>query len=377
MRPSTLALAAIAFAAAPAAGFHRQTSPVVQLTTTGDNALPRLPAFGNKLVVSLDTGGGRNVYRFSHGSGPGLMPLTGGSQLHDHPAANVGGSTVAWDVDCDLSQCPEAGHQIFVLNGTGPALQVTHDPTGTSQNPALNARGTKLAFESQGNLAGGNNGGAREIFLLTSVGITQASFGAGDSQNPVLTRSGRLLIYDSTSHPVTGADTGVSQIWLAPWGEAPFPITSGAGSSRRAAVTGNGRLVVFESTADLANGGANTGVSQIFAYEPRTGSFWRLTNQPGGCTGPSVDEVARDWRVTFTCGGRAFIHRVRADERSYVPMLDEGTTSQATAELGGYFMVVATTANLPDGGTTPGHQLYLLNLYKLPTLTTPSDAIQF
>jgi hypothetical protein len=67
---------------------------------------------------------------------------------------------------------------------------------------------------------------------------------------------------------------------------------------------------------------------------------------------------------------------VHANQRFVVPILDSGNTPQVAAELGTHFVVVATTSNLA-GGTTPGHQIYLLNLFKLPIIQTVSDAIQF
>ena len=41
------------------------------------------------------------------------------------------------------------------------------------------------------------------------------------------------------------------------------------------------------------------------------------------------------------------------------------------------FAVVSTTANLLGSGTTPGRQVYLLNLFKLPADPVPSDAFTF
>jgi hypothetical protein len=141
-------------------------------------------------------------------------------------------------------------------------------------------------------------------------------------------------------------------------------------------VAGDGRFVAFESLADLGGGGGNTNVPQIYGYGVSSGLYYRLTNHPSGCTGPSVDDISHDWRVGFSCGGKAYVHHVIANVRFVVPLLDSGDTPQAAAELGTHFLVVPTTSNLA-GGTTAGHQLYLLNLYKLPVIQTASDAIQF
>jgi len=45
-----------------------------------------------------------------------------------------------------------------------------------------------------------------------------------------------------------------------------------------------------------------------------------------------------------------------------------GDTQQSITELGAHFMLISTTANLFGGGTTPEHQIYMLNLFKLPAV---------
>jgi len=353
MRTAPLALLALGLAAMPAHAFHRQSPPVTPLTMAGDNALTRVPPIGNKLVVSLASGGGRNLFRFAHGDST-LVQLTTGNGLNDHPACNVGASIVVWDAQCDVL-CPEGGRQLMILAGTAPVQQLVHDPTGTSTNPAVNGRGSHVLFESNANFAGTNGLGARQIFHRTSDGsITQVSRGGGTSRNPTISRSGRLMAFDSTTDPATNADTGVSQIWVATFGYPAAPITDGASPSSNPTLSSDGRLVAFESTADLAGNGANTGVSQIFTYEPRTNAYHRLTNQAGGCHGATVDGSPRDSRVAFTCSGKAYIHFVRANSRFIVPMLDDGDTSQAGAELGAHFVMVASTADPEHGGPRRG-----------------------
>jgi hypothetical protein len=135
-------------------------------------------------------------------------------------------------LDCTQLGCPEPGRQVFLwLKGT--AFQATHDPTGTSSNPALSGKGTTLAFESNGNLACNNPTGARQIFLRANSGvITQASQGKGTSGSAALDHSGHRVVFDSTSD-LSGTDTHTSQIWLlSPLGY-PQILTNGQGSSRQ------------------------------------------------------------------------------------------------------------------------------------------------
>ena len=50
--------------------------------------------------------------------------------------------------------------------------------------------------------------------------------------------------------------------------------------------------------------------------------------------------------------------------------INGGDTAQVAA-LGSWFRVVSTTANMLGSGTTSGHQIYILNLFKVPV--TPLD----
>jgi Tol biopolymer transport system component len=364
----------LAVLAVPAAwAFHRQSPPVAAVTASGDTDIPRVRSLGNRIALVLDNAG-RQIYRHTRDRIALEAVTTQGD--NENPAISVSGSVVAWDSDCTVIGCADPGRQIFLLVGT-TLSQVTHDPTGTSRNPAVNNRGNRLAFESQGNLAGTGNVGAQQVFLRgPDSTFSQLSSGAGRSGNPVMNRSGRILAFDSTSDATTGADTGVAQVWVSSIYTGTRPITDGLADSELPAVSGRGKLVAFQSHANLAAGGADMGVPQIFAYELFTGTYHQITSIPGGCTNPSVDDANGDWRVAFTCSGEGFVHYVRRNERYRLPV--PGTdTSFVSAELGIHFAVVSTKADLLGSGTTPGHRIYLLNLFKLSVEPALSDAIRF
>jgi Tol biopolymer transport system component len=365
--PAALALLVLAL---PAAAFHLQTPPIVQLTsTTTESMLPRVPAAGRRLALAIE-GSGRQIFRQDR-RGNTLEQITFAGD-NDNPTISSRGKIIAWQADCEIIGCDAPGQQIFIWNGRrlwdGHGIaQVTNDPTGTSANPALSGGGSLLAFESTGDLAGTPNGGARQVFLIGNDGeIQQVSHGDGDSGNVTITKGGVTLAYDSTSS-VSGTDTGVAQIWLMERRSPAAPITAGEGDSRRPAISGEGRYLVFESTADLLGDQHDTGVSQIFAYSLRHALLSRITDDPGGCTGASVTRVPGDWRVGFSCHGSGFFHHLIEGQTYRLPIVG-GDTPQAVAELGGHFMVVSTTANLLGGGTTPVHQVYMLNLHKLAAI---------
>jgi dipeptidyl aminopeptidase/acylaminoacyl peptidase len=361
-----IALAALAAVAAPAAAHHRQTPQIVQITTSGDAALPRVPAPGGPLALILpDTAGHAEVNRKDWKHSFVQLTEQGGNA---NVTISSNGRTLAWDADCASFGCLDPGRQIFVWQN-GVVQQITHDPTGTSVNPALAAAGSWLAFESEGDLAGAGNSGGRQIFLRDKFGnLTQASRGAGLSRNAVLDQAGLNLVYDSTSDE-SGADTGVPQIWLINRGN-PRKITNGSAPSRGPSITRDGRIVAFESRADLHGDGHDTSVSQIFVYVVATQQLSQVTTDPQGCSGVTAMRITRDNRIGFTCHGQGFFHLVTANQNYPLP-ISGGDTAQAIDALGTHFMLVTTTSSMlgAPGETTAGHEVYLLNLFKLfPTL---------
>ena len=133
-----------------------------------------------------------------------------------------------------------------------------------------------------------------------------------------------------------------------------MPVTTGAASSRNPALSDDGGLLVFESTADLAGTGADTGISRIFAYDPKSQTFARITDDAGGCTAPGVSQVRRDWRIAFVCGGSPYFYMLRADQR-YLVQTGGGMTERVLGEMGIHFLILSTTGNLARGARHPGN----------------------
>lgn len=367
MTKTSLALLVLAAIAGPAGAYHRQTPPIVAITTSGDNPLPRVPAGGLRLVVALE-GSGRQIYR-QHRRQNFMEQITTAGD-NQNPTTSKNASVIAWDSDCTALGCPEPGRQIFMWTQDTP-FQVSHDPTGTSVNAALSGRGDQLAWQSRGSLAGPGSGGTYQIFVRSVDGtVRQVSQGQGTSVNPAFDLGGRNLVFESTS-AVNGSETGVAQIWFQSAYTGLGPITNGAGASHRPAISADGHVIVFDSTAALTTDRHDTNVSQIFVYESPKQTLTQVTNDPSGCSGASVSLSPSDYRIGYVCSGEGFFHFLRANQTYRLPIPGGTDTPQAVAELGGHFMMVSTTANLFGTGNTPGHQLYLLNLFKLTAQPVP------
>ena len=54
-----------------------------------------------------------------------------------------------------------------------------------------------------------------------------------------------------------------------------------------------------------------------------------------------------------------------------------GVTQRILGEMGIHFLILSTTGNLLGGGTTPGKQVYMVNLFKRPADLVPGVAHWF
>lgn len=367
-----------ALLAAPAGAHHRQTPPIVAITTSGDASLPRLPPASRKAAaIVIDAGATTSVTVVRPFNGPTMPFFAFGDGDNQHPSISSNGKTVAWDSNADPLASGAPGRQVVRETPLG-LVQAAVDPTGTSANPALDRFGVVLAFESSADLAGTGNLGARQVFLRQPEGtIVQVSRGSGTSRNPSVGSKGRMVVFDSTSHPDSGADTGVAQIWIADLvNGVTTAVTAGAADSDDPILSDDGRVVVFASRADLAGDGLDTGATQVFAYDTLSHTFARVTGDAEGCTAPSALRIKRDWRIAYLCAGTAYFTMLRADQRFRV-QTDGGDTTRLVPQADAHFVLVATTADLLAGGTTSEHRVYMVNLFARPPEEVASDVTWF
>ncbi len=350
---------------------HRQTPPVVRMSPAGEDSvdfdLPRVPGFDGGLALLAPSGSDQELVlvRLYPIASTVVLEATGDNR---NPAVGLNGGAVTWDSDTDPLGTGATGRQIYYHDGA-LLTQLTHDPSGTSANPAISGSGQWVAFESAGDLAGTGTAGVTQIFLsqVATGTLVQVTSGAGPSTNPALDRRAKVLAYQSTTDPVTGEDTGLAQLWVADLRAGTRQrVTSGLGPSGNPTIDIDGKLIAFESQADLAGTGGDTGVPQVFVFSPGTGTFAEITADPGGCTSPSVHKFRRDFRIAYVCGGEAYYTLLRANTRWRVEADVPGSsTTRIVAGFGPYFVLLRTTADLLDGtGTTAGHQVYLVNLFK-------------
>jgi len=357
--------------------FHKQTPAVLQLTIGGETDLPHVPAQGRRaMTLTRENGADQQVVSllpFKTGSHATILAPAG---TNSAPAVSFSGRAFAWATDADPLLSGAPGTQVIV-EVKGDLVQPVVDPTGTSANPALDKSGRIVVFDSEGDLAATGSIG-RQIFMVDKRGfVTQVSVGDGDSWGAMLSAKQQRITFMSTNDPDTGADTGITQVWAGVITNLPAKaITDGAGHSTHPLLSDDGRLVTFQSTADLAGDGADTGVPQVYVWDTRSETYARLTDEPSGCTRPAAAKIRRDWRISFTCGGSAYFFMLRENQR-YQVSTPGGSTQAIVPEMGTHFLTLSTTADLLSGGTSPGHQVFIVNLFKHPAVPVAGSATWF
>lgn len=369
--------AGFVLAVSPAWAHHRQTPPISLFTPTGDNVAPRTSGLALDFALAVSNGSS-HVTTVLHDTNP-LVPFdpipVGGPGDDANPAISRDRKVIVWD--STVVGLP--GRQIYMKTSNGgAAAPITSDPAGACVNPAIDGRGRTVTFECTYDLAATGSAAVRRIIRWDRGVPSQVSTGHGSSHNPTTVRNGSIITYDSTDDPIDGHDTGVPQIWIA---NSTFgtngPITAGLGASRRPSTTDKGRLFAFDSQADLAGDGHDTGVPQIYVFDPRTVTYGKLTDEPNGCTGATVLKAGAEYFVGFVCDHEARLYEVRADRHTRYP-LNVGSANGMTLTYSRHFALISTTADLLNpGSTTPGHLVYLWNLFKVPGEPLPVNPVWF
>ena len=200
----------------------------------------------------------------------------------------------------------------LVLNQTAQAQQlvcpqraieqITDDPDNASSEPSINADGTRIAFESEANIGGGNPDLSREIFLFGTVAgmftqITDTM--AADNEDPSINADGTRVAFSSDANIGGGNPDFNFEIFL-------FDTTTGMitqitdamdGGSFDPSINADGTRIAFSSDANIG-GGNPDGNNEIFLFDTTTGIFTQITDTIGGnSSDPSIN--ADGTRVAF------------------------------------------------------------------------------
>jgi Tol biopolymer transport system component len=229
-----------------------------------------------------------------------LTNTTGGGNFSFGPAINGAGTRIAFDSTRNLTPgAPgnaDGNFELFLFDTTTSTItQLTNTTGGDNFNAAINAPGTRIAFVSTRNLtpgAPGNADGNNEIFLFdtTTATFTQLTNTVGGATvNPAINADGTRIAFESFNNLTPGAPGNADQnqeIFL--FDTTTSTITqltnTTGGDNFAAAINAAGTRIAFSSDRDLTPGapGNADGNFEIFLFDTTTGTITQLTNTTGG-----------------------------------------------------------------------------------------------
>ena len=164
-------------------------------------------------------GGGFEIYLFNADTAV-ITQITDEDGASRVPSIDSSGMLIAFFTTADINGGnPEGNEEIYLFNrATFQFTQITDETSGDSANPSLSANGERVAFHSNANINGGNPEGNIDIFIteIANGSTTQiTSESGGDSDDPALNAEGSRIAFDSDANIGGGNPDGLEEIYLA------------------------------------------------------------------------------------------------------------------------------------------------------------------
>jgi Tol biopolymer transport system component len=388
-----------------AAALHRETPPVIRLTSGGENTAPgkswnHYVAFSSDADLLGNGSTGRQVFLFSlldydcqNGTAkpttpcpyppkPYLIQVTSGAGSADNPSADGNGEWVAFDAFGALSGTvgPASLHrQIYMWNViTGEHIQVTSSADGENVRPQVNWGGSQAVFESTAGLSGYRGVNQVHSFYRPNRSIVPLSSGWGPAGHPSVSRGGNWVTFHTTSDMLgTGQDTGIAQVYVANLDstrtkKVVYQITKGNGPSRNPYVSEKTHFVVFDSQATDIPGSLHDPGTKIFIAPTDQGQLPHLQQMTtfgdyGDCTDPTWTPLGD--KIAFICTGDP-LRNGTTGHRVFVYDTVNNVLGQLTGRgdvrppigtwISSFHMSINDNTDLTGAGVC-GYQVYLLD----------------
>jgi Tol biopolymer transport system component len=277
-------------------------------------AEPDVSPDGARAVFTRSTGlfGGAQVWKVET-DGTGYSQVTTlASGSASAPTVADGGQTIVFAADSD----PTGGNsdlssEIFSIAADGSGvMQLTSAASGSSANPVAAQGGTKVVFDSDADLTGGNADASREIFVVDRSGLAVVQLTNGPagttSRNPRIDDAGSWVVFESNADLDGGNPDGSYEIWRVRTDATGLQRITGdpvVGASSPD-IAADGSLISFSTSADPL--GTNPeGNAEVFVFEPAISALRQLTEFATGSSGGA--RMSRDgaW-VVFSSNAPVF-----------------------------------------------------------------------
>jgi Tol biopolymer transport system component len=252
------------------------------------------------------------LYAAAAGSLTQLTDATGRHSVTGNISGD--GTKIAFRSHANLTgENADHNFEVFLYNvGTGDLSQLT-DTTGSADVGvrSITHEGTKIAFHSQANLTGENADGNYEVFLYDTVAgtVVQVTNTVGGrrsgSESPSLTGDGTKLAFDSTGN-LTGQNADANrEIFLFDVLSSTFTqvTLSDSGENESPSISDDGTKIAFSSTANLTGDNAD-GNTEIYLFDAATNQITQVTDGGGEQASISDDGTRISFRSSADLTGQ-------------------------------------------------------------------------
>ncbi|MGH8071115.1 MAG: PKD domain-containing protein [Candidatus Entotheonellia bacterium] len=228
------------------------------------------------------------------GGGPGGTISADGTRIAFVDIADITGGN------------PDGNQEVSLFDiATQTFTQITSSTQGQAFGPSLNANGTRIAIQTDADLTGGNPDGGREIFLFdtTTSTFTQITSSTGSNENPAINGDGTRIAFQSNADLTGGNPDGNYEIFLfnTPTNTLTQITNTSGPFNIQASINADGTRIAFTSTADFT-GENPDGSEEIFLFDTSASTFLQITSNLGTVTEfPAIN--ADGTHIAFTSNG--------------------------------------------------------------------------
>jgi Tol biopolymer transport system component len=213
--------------------YNANTNTITQITneTSGLSEPSEVSGDGSTITFISDAniGGGNPegnfelyIYNVNNGAIDQITSFTSGNTFA--PTINEDGTLIAFMSSANINgQNPGGNFGIYLYNrGNNSFTQIVNNPTGTSETPAIDGDGHRIAFMSRANINNGNPEGNLEIYFFNNnqsliVQITRENTAL--SFVPSISEDGSRIAFHSDGDITGGNPDGNFEIYLADCGD--------------------------------------------------------------------------------------------------------------------------------------------------------------
>jgi Tol biopolymer transport system component len=250
-----------------------------------------------------------------------------------NPVLNADGTWLAFESNADLVRGKNSKHEreLFLYSIAGGTFtQVTTGNNYISGSAVLSAHATSLAFRSSDDLVPGKNPHRYdELFLynLPSGGLTQITPGSTDTSDPrpLLSADGTRVAFESNGN-VNGQNIPLMFLYNASTGET-IQVTPDGGYY--AALSPDGTQVAFVASSNLDHGQNPNGYAELFLYDTAQ-AFTQITPGTRPYSGATPVFSADGTTLAFVSDADLDGFNGSHDPQVFLYHVRKGTTTQAT-----------------------------------------------